>query len=111
MKKSYIFPKLEKANKKSDILHALQISFISGFNGRVIIYLSLFVFTYPPCCLSPPFPSLLTKEHIYLHSEDTKLDLVPLSPEPFGLGVWTSTQTELAMTNEQQLWLSDQTVT
>ena len=32
MKNNYVFPN-EKANKKSDILHALQISFMSDLMG------------------------------------------------------------------------------
>ena len=49
MKNNYVFPN-EKANKKSDILHALQISFISGLMAE-----SLFIYHY---LFYPLFPAV-----------------------------------------------------
>lgn len=71
MKKSYIFPN-KKANKKSDILHALQISFISGLMAEsLFIYHYLFLPT-PPCCVFLHlFLLFLTKEHIYSYTQKT----------------------------------------
>ena len=71
MKNNYVFPN-EKANKKSDILHALQISFISGLMVEsLFIYHYLFLPTLPGGVFLHLFLLFLTTEHICSYTQTT----------------------------------------